>query len=113
MGRKLELINPTNSEKFRELSYHSWKDAESLLATAGNAQKEWKHTEITERIQLVNAAMDYFRANERTIAEDITRQMGKPISQSKNEVKGMIYRAEACCTLAETTLKDITFPEMI
>ena len=76
MGRKLELINPANSEKFRELAYHSWKDAESLLTTAGNAQKEWKHTEISDRIQIVNAAMDSFRDNQSTIAEDITMQMG-------------------------------------
>ena len=111
MGRKLELINPANSEKFRELAYHSWKEAESLLTTAGNAQKEWKHTEITERIQLVNAAMDYFWENERAIAEDITRQMGKPIRQSRNEVKGMIHRAEVCCDLAEAALMDIILPE--
>ena len=112
MGQKLELINPANGEKFRELPYHSWNDAESLLTTAGNTQKKWKNTEITERILIINAAMDYFRENQKTIAEDITMQMGKPISQSRNEVMGMIHRAEACCVLAEDALKDIALPKL-
>jgi len=109
---KLELINPFNGEKFRDLAYHSWKEVESLLITAGNLQQEWRHTEIPERIQLVKDAMDYFHENQRTIAEDITQQMGKPITQSMNEVKGMIRRADVCCTLAEDALKDITLTEV-
>ena len=112
MAKQLELINPANGEKFRELPYHNWEEAESLLITAGNTQKQWRNTAISERVQLVKAAMVYFKDNQKTIAEDITRQMGKPISQSKNEVKGMIHRAEVCCELAEDALKDITFPEM-
>ncbi len=111
MVSQLELINPANGEKFRELPYHNWEEAKSLLVKAGNTQKQWKHTEISERIHLVKAAMDYFRDNKHSIAEDITQQMGKPISQSMNEVMGMIHRAEVCCDLAEDALKDITLPE--
>ena len=111
MASYLELINPANGEKFRELPYHNWEEAKSLLLQADNTQKQWRHTEISERIQLVKAAMDYFRDNQKNIAEDITRQMGKPISQSLNEVMGMIHRAEVCCDLAEDALKDITLPK--
>ena len=112
MGRKLELINPANSEKFRELPCHTWEDAETLLIKARMAQGEWKHSTLEQRIELVQGAMDYFQENIETISRDIALQMGKPIRQSRNEVKGMIHRAEACCTLAEDTLKDITFPEL-
>ena len=100
MSRRLELINPADGEKFGELPYHTWDEVESLLVKAGNTQKQWKQTEISERIQLVKAAMDYFRENKHSLAEDITQQMGKPISQSMNEVMGMIHRAEVCCNLA-------------
>ena len=53
LGQKLELINPANGEKFRELPYHNWDEAKSLLVKAGNTQKQWKPTEISERIHLV------------------------------------------------------------
>ena len=111
MTNRLELINPFNGEKFRELTYHSWQEVKSLLITAGNTQQEWKHTEISERIQLVQNAMDYFKENADTISRDITLQMGKPVSQSRNEVKGMIHRSDVCCTLAEDALKNITLTE--
>ena len=111
MGRKLELINPANSEKFRELPYHTWEDAETLLIKARMAQGEWKHSTLEQRIELVQGAMDYFQENIETIARDITLQMGKPIRQSRNEVKGMIHRAEVCCDLAEAALMDIVLPE--
>jgi len=67
MSSRLELINPANGEKFRELPYHNWEEAKSLLVKAGNTQKQWKHTEISERIHLVKAAMDYFRDNKHSI----------------------------------------------
>ena len=111
MGRKLELINPANSEKFRELPYHTWEDAETLLIKARMAQGAWKHSSLEQRIELVQGAMDYFQENIETISRDITLQMGKPIRQSRNEVKGMIHRAEVCCDLAEAALVDIVLPE--
>ncbi|MDP6133894.1 MAG: aldehyde dehydrogenase family protein, partial [Candidatus Marinimicrobia bacterium] len=111
MTNRLELINPFNGEKFRELTYHSWQEVESLLITAGNSQQEWKHTEISKRIQLVKDAMNYFHENQKSIADDITWQMGKPITQSMSEVTGMIHRADVCCTLAEDALKNITLTE--
>ena len=97
MGRKLELINPANSEKFRELPCHTREDAETLLIKARMAQGEWKHSTLEQRIELVQGAMDYFQENIETISRDIALQMGKPIRQSRNEVKGMIHRAEVCC----------------
>ena len=63
MKNKLELINPFNGQKFRELAYHSFREVESMLTTTGNSQKEWKHTKISERVQLVQDAMGYFYKN--------------------------------------------------
>ena len=55
--------------------------------------------------------MNYFKENIDTISRQITMQMGKPISQSKNEVNGTIHRAEVCCGLTEDALKDIYLPD--
>jgi acyl-CoA reductase-like NAD-dependent aldehyde dehydrogenase len=49
MSSRLELINPANGEKFRELPYHNWDEAKSLLVKADNTQKQWRHAEISER----------------------------------------------------------------
>ena len=93
MINKLELINQFSGEKFRELTYHSWQEVESLLITAGDSQQEWKHTKISERVQLVKNAMNYFYINQKTIANDINGQMGKPITQAMSEVTRMINQS--------------------
>ena len=111
IGQKLKLVNPSTSEIFRVLPYHAWEEVKGQLKTAEQVQKEWKHSSINSRTQLVQNAMNYFRDNSESIARDITLQMGKPISQSKNEVKGMIHRADVCCELTEDALKDISLPE--
>ena len=110
-GHKLELVNPSTGKIFCELPYHSWDKVQYLLSAIALVQKDWKRTKIEDRIRLVENAMDYFRDNLESIARDITLQMGKPITQSKNEVKSMIHRAKVCCGLAEDALNDILLPE--
>jgi acyl-CoA reductase-like NAD-dependent aldehyde dehydrogenase len=110
-GQKLKLVNPSTSKIFRELPYHSWEEVKARLKLSGQIQKEWKSASIDSRISLVQNAMKYFKENEDIIATDITLQMGKPIQQSKNEVRGMIHRAEICCGLTEDALKEISLPD--
>ena len=111
-AQELKLVNPSTGEIFRKLPYHSWEAVKTKLTIVGKIQKEWKKSSIVSRIKIVQNAIDYFKSNEDTIAQDITLQMGKPISQSINEVKGTIHRAEVCCGLAEDALKDISLPEL-
>ena len=110
-GRKLKLVNPSTGETLRELPYHLWDEVKTQLTITGKIQKEWKKSSIVRRIELVQSTMNYIKSNVDTIAQDITLQMGKPLSQSRNEVKGTIHRAEICCSLAEDALKDISLPE--
>ncbi len=107
----LQLSNPATGETFRELPCHSWEEVKAKLKTSGQVQKKWQKSSISSRTQLVQNAMDYFKENSYSIARDISLQMGKPVSQSKNEVKGMIHRAEVCCGLTEDALKDIYLPD--
>ena len=97
----LKLTNPATGETFRELPRHSWEEVKVRLKTAGQLHKEWKDSSINSRIQLVRSAMDYFKENVDIISRDITLQMGKPISQSLNEVEGAIYRMNGLIEISE------------
>ncbi|SVC73152.1 uncharacterized protein METZ01_LOCUS326006, partial [marine metagenome] len=74
--------------------------------------KKWKQTSISKRIGIIENAMDYFRKNQESIAQNITMQMGKPIKEARNEVRGMIHRSETLCGLAEDALSDIFLPKL-
>lgn len=52
---------------------------------------------------------EYFRANKEGIATDITRMMGKPIVQSREEVDCAIERSEVLMDLADEALR----PELV
>ena len=109
---KLELINPATEKIFKELPYHDMDTVWTKLKSAKEIQKEWKQTSISYRISIIESSLKYFSDNCDRIARDITLQMGKPIKQSKNEVKSMIQRAKVCCRLAEDALKDIPLLEI-
>ena len=110
-GQELELINSATGEKLIKLPFHSREETKAKLVAAGKVQAEWKKTSISHRISIIQGSMDYFRENVGTIARDITLQMGKPISQSRNELKGMTQRSDVICGLAEDALQDISLPE--
>ena len=110
--QQLELKNPATGETFKSLPFHCLEEAGAKLASAGNVQKKWKQISISKRIVIIENAMDYFRNNSESIARDITMQMGKPIKEARNEVRGMIHRSETLCGLAGDALSDISLPKL-
>ena len=58
-----------------------------------------------ERLALVGRAVDLFVENKATIAEAITRQMGRPLRYTAGEVDGFASRARHMMAIAEDALK--------
>jgi len=54
--------------------------------------------------------LDYFRSNTEVIARDVVLQMGKPITQARSELKGMLDRAEYMISIAEQSLAPDILP---
>ena len=50
--------------------------------------------------------MDDFLSRENQIIEEITRQIGRPISQAASELKGFKERADYMLSIAEKKLSD-------
>jgi acyl-CoA reductase-like NAD-dependent aldehyde dehydrogenase len=64
---------------------------------------------VGQRVEYLRAGLQYFEANRLAIAKDVTAQMGKPIRQSENEMKGFFERAEYLLDIAE----DVLSPEIL
>lgn len=73
------------------------------------AYRNVKNSSLAERIKIVKNMTDYFRTNKEGIATDITRMMGKPIVQSREEVDCAIERSEVLMDLADEALR----PELV
>jgi acyl-CoA reductase-like NAD-dependent aldehyde dehydrogenase len=82
----------------------------AALDRAHAAARAWRSSQIGDRIALCERVVAAFEARADSIAADITRMMGKPLSQSKGEVGGMAARARYMMSIAEASLADIVLP---
>lgn len=81
-----------------------------VLSEARGASAELARSSIEERIALCDRALAKFEARTEEIAKDITRQMGKPLSQARGEVGGMAGRWRHMQAIAKESLADIDLP---
>ena len=106
MSSTWTLINPATEEPYRDVTAISEPELAAAVVRARRAQRDWRHTPIADRVKVVAQMVPAFRAQADQVALEITRQMGKPIQQARNEINTMIDRAEAMCRLAESALAD-------
>ena len=110
MPPRYTLINPATEAPLREIAYTSPAEIEGVVARARAAQRDWRRVPVAERVRAVGQMVPAFRAMADQVALDITRQMGKPLQQARNEIETMIDRAETMCRLAGGALADEPLP---
>lgn len=81
-----------------------------ILDDARKASRELGATTVDQRVELCERALAKFEARTDEIAADITRQMGKPLSQARGEVSGMAGRWRHLLSIAKEALADIVLP---
>lgn len=82
-----------------------------VLDRARAAAQSYRASKIADRMALVLAAMKAMESRRDEIAADISRMMGKPLAQARNEVAGMAGRARHMISIAEKSLADIALPQ--
>jgi acyl-CoA reductase-like NAD-dependent aldehyde dehydrogenase len=80
------------------------------LDRAREAARAVRKLSVEERVALCDRALTAFEARAEEIAKDVTKQMGKPLSQSRGEVKGMAGRWRHMMEIAKESLADIVLP---
>ena len=101
-------ISPIDGSVYVERPLASEKDIERTLAAAVQAQKKWKQVPVAERTAICRRMVEWCVARADRIGEELTRQMGRPIAYTPNEIRrGFQERALYMCTIAEGALADI------
>ena len=80
------------------------------LDRARTAARAVRALSVEERIALCDRALTAFEGRADEVAQDITSQMGKPLSQARGEVKGMAGRWRHMMEIAKDSLADIVLP---
>ena len=79
-------INPANGHVISSLSWATAHEIEQCLQQAATGYAQWKQTTVAWRAQKLRDLGQALRARKEEMALCITREMGKPIKQSRAEV---------------------------
>lgn len=89
---ELEIINPATGEKLAQFTADSEESIAQKYAAARAAQPAWHELGIEKRLEILKKFRDRVEKDIEEAALTLTREVGKPISQSRNELKGLIAR---------------------
>ena len=88
--------NPS-TEKSRNVKETHLKEISKIITDSSLAQSEWGKTDIKGRVKFIHPLIKIFKKEEEVIARTIALDMGKPLTQSRNEVKRTIRTLEYFC----------------
>ena len=86
----MELISKNaakQSEILGSIEETSGEQIEEIVKIAHEAYEDWSLKDISERVNILRHVYDVLKDNSASIAELITKEMGKPITLAENEVR--------------------------
>jgi succinate-semialdehyde dehydrogenase/glutarate-semialdehyde dehydrogenase len=100
----LQSINPYTLKEVYSIKEFSFEQAKAAIDTADECFKSWRTRSFSKRSDHMLAAAEELKKNKETYAEDITLEMGKPISQSIAEIEKCAWVCEYYAENAERQL---------
>src|SRR4051812_33092328 len=103
------MISPIDGSTYVERSAPSASDIDKVLEKSKTAQQSWRQVPVADRAAVCRKMVEWCLANADTLGEELTRQMGRPISYTPNEIRrGFQERALHMCAIAEESLRDLS-----
>ena len=104
---KLKVISPVDGSVYVEREFHTARDVDKALNLAVEAQHKWKQLSVTERKPYIERFIKSFEKLNDRISEELSWQMGRPITHAPSEVRGTIERTVGMLNLAEEALANV------
>ncbi|MDQ1457559.1 MAG: hypothetical protein QOH28_3179 [Actinomycetota bacterium] len=92
--RSLEVRNPATGEHVRSVAVTEEREVERKVERARRAQPDWAARPFDERAEIVRVFRNLLAAEAEECARLTTREVGKPIAQSRNEVRAVLERID-------------------
>ncbi|MBM3536535.1 MAG: aldehyde dehydrogenase family protein [Alphaproteobacteria bacterium] len=102
----LRTISPIDGSIVCERPLAGSAEIASALKAARQAATVWRNTSVAERCALMTRFVEAMEARKPAIAEELTRQMGRPIKYTPGEVGGLAERSRFMIGAAPAALAD-------
>jgi acyl-CoA reductase-like NAD-dependent aldehyde dehydrogenase len=107
MSAGIKCLSPSTREVVFQHAGVLIDEATTMVDRAHEAFKSYRKTTLSERKAIMVKALDFLTEQEEVLANELTAQMGRPISASPSELRTMRKRAEYYLESAEEALSNL------
>jgi acyl-CoA reductase-like NAD-dependent aldehyde dehydrogenase len=90
----LSIVNPATGSPILRVAADGPREVAARYAAARAAQPRWAATPIRRRIAAIEKFREQVVARTDSLAHTLTQEVGKPIRQSRNELRGLLARLD-------------------
>jgi acyl-CoA reductase-like NAD-dependent aldehyde dehydrogenase len=90
----LKVINPATDAVLADVPVDDPGTFQSKMVMAMLAQQTWAGRPLTERLGIIRRFRTLLVDRKETLAQKLTSEVGKPITQSRNEIEGTLGRID-------------------
>ncbi len=102
-----KTITPIDNSVYLERPLSTQNEIDNVIENSKRSFQSWKSTSIDDRIKIINKFIDNLIALKSEVSKEICWQIGRPISQCGNELRGFEERSRHMVEIAKESLRDI------
>ena len=102
-----KTITPIDNSVYLERPLLTQNEIDNVIENSKKSFQSWKSTSIDDRIKIINKFIDNLIALKPEVSKEICWQIGRPISQCGNELRGFEERSRHMVEIAKESLRDI------
>ena len=102
-----KTITPIDNSVYLERPLSTEAEIDKVIESSKKSFQSWKNTSIEERITIINKFIDNLIALKPEVSKEICWQIGRPISQCGNELRGFEERSRHMVKIAKESLQNI------
>jgi acyl-CoA reductase-like NAD-dependent aldehyde dehydrogenase len=107
----MKLVNPSTERVIKNIVDDDWETVKAKHQMSVQSQQLWVNRTIEDRLVITKKFNLLLAKHLEKLAEVLTREMGKPINQSRNEILGARSRIDYFLENSERLLMDETMYE--
>ena len=96
-GRTGRVFDPATGRQTGEVDFASRDEVDAVVASAVEAQRTWRETNLSRRAEIMFTVRDLIDAHRKDIAELVSSEHGKVVSDALGEVARGLENVEFAC----------------